>query len=73
MSQERTRRPARKRSPEERLPPATSPAAPVTGVIPGDAPDRDTINDPGGWLAIGLLVMAIAVVAMLATFIWMAA
>jgi hypothetical protein len=71
MSQERTRRPARKRRPEERLPPA---AQPVNAEPDGPAmvPNRIATNDPGGWLAIGLFAVAFAAVAIIAILIWMA-
>jgi hypothetical protein len=62
MSQERARRPARKRQPDERLPPAGPPVIDEPEK-PARSPDRVITHDPGGWLAIGLLVMVVAAVA----------
>ncbi len=62
MSQERPRRPARKRQPEERLSPVPQPVEPMPE-MPVDVTVQEATNDPGGWLAIGLLVMAVAAVA----------
>jgi hypothetical protein len=72
MSQERTRRPARKRQPEERPQAAQDPAAFVDKPTHESGVASDATHDPGGWLAIMLMAMATAIVAVVAILIWSA-
>ena len=72
MSQERTRRPARKRQPEERLPETQVPTPALDEPVHDVKSNPVATHDPHGWLAIMLMVMATSIVAVIAILIWSA-
>ncbi len=73
MSLNVARRPARKRQPEERAGLDQSPVPDDTLGVVESRGIEPTEHDPGGWLAILLMVMAIASVSFITVLIWMAA